>query len=106
MRNFYTCCEWGGSSGLESGRQEGKEKQREAGGEKKIQVGNGIQKGFEDHWEERLNRNEINFNLICSFSEAISELLSKEVQARQKENKGVAGRIKFEEEAGLDMGSS
>lgn len=40
------------------------------------------------------------------FSEEIGELLSKEVQARQKENKGVEGRIKFEEEAGLGMGTS
>jgi len=49
-------CE-GGSRGRASGRQEGKEKQREAGGERKIKAGKGMEKGFEDPWEKRLNRN-------------------------------------------------
>lgn len=83
---------------------------RKGGGERKIQVdkhiGQEVQKGFEDHWEKRLNGNQISLNLICTFSEEISELLSKEAQASQKENKGFARRIKFEEEAGLGMETS
>lgn len=57
---------WGISTPVMCGGQLGKRKwqagrggkeQREAGEESKIQVEKGIKKGFEDHWEKRLNRN-------------------------------------------------